>query len=533
MDGALVDPNAEASWERSPRDRGPAVRLLLFASVLTYAAAVRALPLVVPAGATATASFDEGVYVSAAGLLTDGHVPYRDFVFLHPPGILLLQAPFAAAAPSVLGWDDVLVLGRWLGVGVGLANTALIALVASRWCGRWAAVIAAALYASFGPAISIERHTLLEPYVNLATLAAAASWLKQDRARSDVRSVMAGGLAGFAAAIKLSGGVVLAAMAVTDPLTKLMRRRVLAITAAVVVFGLLCGPFAVQAGVTRITELLVGTQLARPGGDIPGGSVLGIRSRLRHMLTLGPLSVDALPDLARAAAFLMLIGAAAWAWTAGGRHGRFWAALLATTMAMVLVAPDYYEQYAVSVAPPMTVIVAAASVVAIRGAARRGVALGRALGVATVLALAAGITNAAWTEWDALPVRPIDPGDVIAQHSIPRGCVSADDNTLILAANALPAEDLTGRALADPFGEPLAIALARSEDAPTTAAALLSPPAQERIRAALANCPLVALRSAPAVHGRFTDATRAWFLSNHRRVATTDGFTVWERYGEK
>ena len=34
--------------------------------------------------------YDEGVYSSAAPLLLRGDLPYRDFIFVHPPGSLLL-----------------------------------------------------------------------------------------------------------------------------------------------------------------------------------------------------------------------------------------------------------------------------------------------------------------------------------------------------------------------------------------------------------------------------------------------------------
>ena len=41
------------------------------------------------------ASYDAGVYFGVAVRLVDGVVPYRDFLFVQPPGIALLMAPFA------------------------------------------------------------------------------------------------------------------------------------------------------------------------------------------------------------------------------------------------------------------------------------------------------------------------------------------------------------------------------------------------------------------------------------------------------
>ena len=53
--------------------------------------------------------YDEGVYFSASALLFRGELPYRDFVFVHPPGALLLWAP---ALPTTLTWRSVRQEGR-------------------------------------------------------------------------------------------------------------------------------------------------------------------------------------------------------------------------------------------------------------------------------------------------------------------------------------------------------------------------------------------------------------------------------------
>ena len=40
--------------------------------------------------------YDAGVYYSAADALIHGRTPYRDFLLLHPPGLMLTLTPFAA-----------------------------------------------------------------------------------------------------------------------------------------------------------------------------------------------------------------------------------------------------------------------------------------------------------------------------------------------------------------------------------------------------------------------------------------------------
>src|ERR1035441_2608827 len=39
--------------------------------------------------------YDDGVYLGAAVRLVNGAIPYRDFVFLQPPGSVLLFSPIA------------------------------------------------------------------------------------------------------------------------------------------------------------------------------------------------------------------------------------------------------------------------------------------------------------------------------------------------------------------------------------------------------------------------------------------------------
>ena len=56
------------------------------------------------AGLTSDLGYDPGVYFAAADGLVHGRVPYRDFVLLHPPGIMLAVAPFALATRRDYSW---------------------------------------------------------------------------------------------------------------------------------------------------------------------------------------------------------------------------------------------------------------------------------------------------------------------------------------------------------------------------------------------------------------------------------------------
>jgi hypothetical protein len=59
------------------------------------ALAARLVPLLRGGGLYALGNYDDGVHFAAAMGVIHDLLPYRDFVFLHPPGVLLALAPFA------------------------------------------------------------------------------------------------------------------------------------------------------------------------------------------------------------------------------------------------------------------------------------------------------------------------------------------------------------------------------------------------------------------------------------------------------
>jgi hypothetical protein len=493
-------------------------RTVILGVVVLFGAAARALPLLAPNGPQATASFDESIYLSAAGLFSEGWMPYRDFGFLHPPGILLLLWPLTTLAPEVLGWNDALVLGRWAGVALGTANLVLVAVLATRWRGWVSGVVAATLYATYAPAITIERHILLEPAVNAVVLCAAMLWLASSGRVSSGHAAAAGALVGLAATIKLTGGLAIAGILLADRLRSEWRQRVLAIGAAVAVFALIVVPFLVASGPGDFARLVVGAQVERPGGDVIGGSLVGVRSRLRHLIHFGLLNVASVPGVVRVMVLLALIAAVVWSWARGGRHGRFWAALFVAIGPTLLLAPDYYDQYPVSLAPTMAIIGGAGAVATLEHLHRHGAAVLRVAVVALAVLLVGGMAVVGRAQWSGLPRGAPDVGAQFRAQVDPEDCVSSDAPYLVLAAGMLPPSDATGAPLADPFGELLAIALERTSAWPSTSAALLDVSAQERLRAGLAACRYVALTSRPEHHIRFSASTSRWFVERYRLI---------------
>jgi hypothetical protein len=457
-------------------------------------------------------------------------MPYRDFAFLHPPGILTLLSPITTLAHGPLGWNDAFVVGRWVGVALGTANIVLVALLAARWRGWLAGVVAAMLYATHGPAVATERHILLEPAVNAAALCAAMLWLPSSDRVSTRRAAGAGALIGLAAAIKLTGGLTIIGVLLADRFGSQRRQRAFAVGAAVGVFGLVVAPFVASAGLGDFVWLVIGVQAGRPGGDVIGGSFIGLRPRLGQLILFGVLNIATVPFVVRLVVLVAVIAAVVWAWTRGGRHGRFWAAVSVASGLTVLLAPDFYPQYAATVAPSLAIAVGTGAVASLDSLQRYGRAALRLAAVALAIVLVAGMAIVIRLQLIALPRGAPDVGSLIRARLEPGDCVSSDAPNLLIAADMLPHPDATGAPLVDPFGEMLAIAVDRTSAWRSTSAALLDESAQERLRTALAECPYVVLSFRPEDQDRFSATTARWFTEHYAVVlATGDRPTLWIR----
>ncbi|MDQ1483510.1 MAG: hypothetical protein QOF35_1586, partial [Actinomycetota bacterium] len=76
--------------------RGPSALTWLTVAIAILAFGWRLWSVLRGGGLNAIQGYDDGVYYTGADALVSGRMPYRDFVLLHPPGILLVLAPFAA-----------------------------------------------------------------------------------------------------------------------------------------------------------------------------------------------------------------------------------------------------------------------------------------------------------------------------------------------------------------------------------------------------------------------------------------------------
>lgn len=100
-------------------------------------------------------------YLGAAVRLVSGSVPYRDFVFLQPPGIVVLLSPFAFVA-HLIGTRDALAIVRLLTLIVAGANVLLVGRLV-RHRGRLATLVACGLMALYPAERYALNAGLLEP----------------------------------------------------------------------------------------------------------------------------------------------------------------------------------------------------------------------------------------------------------------------------------------------------------------------------------------------------------------------------------
>ena len=65
----------------------------MLVGVRVLALASRLLPVVRGGGLSSVLGYDDAVHHAAAVGLAHGRLPYRDFLLLHPPGVLVALAP--------------------------------------------------------------------------------------------------------------------------------------------------------------------------------------------------------------------------------------------------------------------------------------------------------------------------------------------------------------------------------------------------------------------------------------------------------
>ena len=177
----------------------PAGLAILAATAL--AVALRLFLLTRPGFLTSgTVEYDDGIYLGTAMRLLHGALPYRDYAFVQPPGIVAVAFP-AALVGSVTSQATGLAVAR---VASMLASTACVALAGRlvRHRGALVAGLTSGLLAVYPADVLAARTLLLEPWMNLCVLLAATAAFREGRLASPRRLAWAGVALGCGVAIK-------------------------------------------------------------------------------------------------------------------------------------------------------------------------------------------------------------------------------------------------------------------------------------------------------------------------------------------
>ena len=307
-------------------------------------------------------NYDDGVHFAAALGLVNGLMPYRDFLLLHPPGVALVMAPFAALS-WLIGEPWAMAAARVAWMVLGGVNAVLCALVL-RPIGRLAGLVAGMLYALLFGAVYIEYTTLLEPPATTVLLVALVltRLLGSGAGIGPRRYLLAGLLLGLSPVMKIWG--VVAVLVVVGAIVARRGRRPALITlgGAVATATALCLPFFVSAP-GEMWRMVVVAQLGRRRAAVPLSErlndILGVHGWINGSPRWEPVTVAMLAIVLAALAICLI-----------RVELRVIGALLIAHGAIVLITPMWFLHYAGLTAAPIALAVGAAVGVVIGWVAR-------------------------------------------------------------------------------------------------------------------------------------------------------------------
>ena len=276
----MTAPAAPGGAEQADRQAmGRASRLtpvnLVIAAVTVLGLGLRLFYLTRPGYLLGVTEYDDGSYFGSAVRLVHGVLPYRDFVFVQPPGITLLMAPVALLS-KVIGTDAGLAVARVLTMLAGAAGITLAGLLV-RHRGALAALLACGVVAIYPDSVSSAHTLLVEPWLVLFCLAGAVAVFDGDQFTSSRRRLIWGGAAfGFAGVIEAWAIVPVLVIAVLS--LRWPRRTAAYLGGVAAAFLILVLPFAALAPRNFYDSVIT----AQVGGRV-NAARMPLWFRLRHM----------------------------------------------------------------------------------------------------------------------------------------------------------------------------------------------------------------------------------------------------------
>lgn len=285
--------------------------------------------------------YDGPVYFAASDALIHGRLPYRDFVFLHPPGLILALTPFASLT-HLFSDETTFTIANLAFTVLGALNAVLVVRICrALGLGRLSATLGGLYYATSFDAIGAEYLTKLEPLGNALFLLALLLVLRAREHR--------GGWSAFAAGLCLGASVSVKIWWIVPVIAVLLwwassaGRARLALTSA-------CGaalaalainlPFFAAAPHAMYSNVIVQQVGRQPSTAQRVVRIVDLTSvtRLRGHLPIAVL------DVCTVLVLLIMAGAVASAWQL--RRCRPVVLLLALQLAVLIAAPSFFYHYA-------------------------------------------------------------------------------------------------------------------------------------------------------------------------------------------
>lgn len=313
--------------------------------VFAVAVAARLIPVIRAGGFNGNCGYDAAVYYAGSSALLHGRMPYRDFVLLHPPGILLADAPFAELGRLTTDHTGF-AAAAVAAIALGGVNAVLVMRIARRLgLDRPAVIVGGLVYALWFGSITAEYLPRLEPVGNLLVLTGALALLAARAERRDpwhrwLLPAAAGSAFGAALSVKLWWavplGVVLAWIVVVE---HRYRTALVTLGGAVVAALIIDGPFLLVAR-SAMPTMVVADQLGRVANNPHDLRVLGYLSfgwtGVRSSIGIRIVAV------AVAGSLLALLALRAWR----VRAARAAVLVLGVQLVQIMVQPSWFTFYA-------------------------------------------------------------------------------------------------------------------------------------------------------------------------------------------
>ena len=410
--------------------------------------------------------YDDGADFGSALRLIRGVLPYRDFILVQPPGIVLLMIPAAALSP-LTGTAGAIAVARILTVAASVAAVVLGGLLV-RHRGVFATIVTCGVIAIYPGSVQAAHTVMLEPWLTVFCLAGAVAVFDGDRlARSGRRLAWGGAALGFAGAVKVWAVIPVAVIVVLCLLGAERVRRTTRFLAGVAAgFLIPVLPFAVLDP-ARFYDSVIVAQLIRAGARTPLGY------RLQYLTGLAAWDLGTVTFLIAAVGLAAIVAGtliAAGRVTHRGPPPLEWFSVATAALIVVafLVPDDFYYHYPAFLAPFLAMAFALPAARLLDGwqpppgrAARRAAWLRRSAAATAGLAIlvlpfAAGGAESSPTPTYASALTAVE-------RVIPPGaCVLSDEVALLISANRFVSSAPDCSVMVDGFGTSYALAHGQS-----------------------------------------------------------------------